>query len=132
MDALWTAVETNWAEIIQAFHSHNEHMMYDEEGNLVESNRPLIESMVDDKIHRRGTFWFYMEMLMHDSSIIRDGHDIYVSCGTPLPLAGGGAEEYVEREVVNDGDRERVLQHDGRSPERDPEGGAIETTPVDL
>ncbi len=95
MESLWEAVDTNWADIIQAFLGHTELKMFDEHGVLVDSNRPLIESMVDDKIHRRGSFWYYMEMLMHDSSIRREGNNIYVSCGNPLPLAGGGAEEYV-------------------------------------
>lgn len=93
MDSLWAAVETNWSDILKAFLGHQEHKMFDSEGKLVDSNRPMVESMVDDKIHRRGSFWFYMEMLMHDTSITRDGNNIYVSCGSPLVLGDGGVEE---------------------------------------
>ena len=93
MEALWEAVDTNWADILIAFRSHTELKMFDPEGMLIDSNRPMIESMVDDKIHRRGSFWFYMEMLMHDTSIRRDGNNIHVSCGNPMPMSGGGAHE---------------------------------------
>lgn len=101
MEALWKAVDTNWADILIAFRAHTEHKMFDPEGVLIDCNRPMIESLVDAKMARRAEFWYYMEMLMHDPDIRRDGHNIYVSCGTPLPLAGGGAEEYVEH--VSDG-----------------------------
>ncbi len=99
---MWKAVDANWGDILKAFLGHQEHKMYDSEGNLVDSNRPMVESMVDDKIHRRGSFWFYMELLFHDTSITRDGHNIYVSCGNPLPLCGGGAEELVNAEFNDD------------------------------
>lgn len=93
MLALWDAVDTNWADILIAFRHRQEHMMFDPEGVLIDSGRPMIESMVDDKIHRRGSFWFYMELLMHDSSITRDGNQIFVSCGSEMPLIDGGVHE---------------------------------------
>jgi len=98
MDALWSAVDTNWGDILRAFRSNTDFKMFDDDGVLVESNRPLIENLVDAKMRKDSTFWFYMELLMHDASIKREGSNIYVNCGTPLPLAGGGAEEYVQRQ----------------------------------
>ena len=93
MEGLWDSVDTNWSDILKAFIGHTELKMFDEHGVLIDSNRPMIESMVDDKIHRRGSFWFYMEMLMHDTTIRRDGNNIYVSCDTPLILGDGGAPD---------------------------------------
>jgi hypothetical protein len=100
MESLWNSVDTNWGDILRAFRGRTEHMMYNKEGILVESNRPLIESLVDAKMQRCSTFWYYMEDLMRDRSIVRKGNEIHVGVGTPLPLSGGGAEEYVQR--VND------------------------------
>lgn len=93
MEALWEAVDTNWSDILKAFHHRQEHKMFDPAGVLIDCNRPMIESMVDAKMQRSSTFWYYMELLMHDASIRREGNSIYVSCGTPLPLTDGGAEE---------------------------------------
>ncbi len=93
MEALWTAVDVNWGDILRAFRSHTDHKMFNDEGILVESGRPLIENLVDAKMRRCSTFWFYMELLMHDPSIRREGSNIYVSCGTPIILIDGGAED---------------------------------------
>lgn len=123
MEALWKAVDANWGEILAAFRSNTEYKMYDDEGNFVDSNRPLIENLVDAKMSKDSSFWLYMELLMHDPSIRREGSNIYVSCGTPLPLAGGGAEEIIRQEESDECDTssESILQPDedgnGSGPE---------------
>ena len=94
MEALWSAVDTNWGDILRAFRSRTEYKMFDTEGNFIDSNRPLVENLLDAKMSKSSTFWFYMELLMHDASIRREGSDIYISCGTPLIL-GNGNEELV-------------------------------------
>ncbi len=83
---MWQAIDDNWSEILKAFRHRTEHKRYEKDGRLVDSNRPLIESLVDDKIHRRSTFWFYMESLLAETSIKREGRDIFVSCGNHAAL----------------------------------------------
>ena len=90
-------MDTNWSDILKAYRARTEFKMYDSVGNLVDSNRPMIESMVDDKTHRRGSFWYYMEDLMRDTSIRRDGNNIHVTCGTPLLITDGGAKHELTR-----------------------------------
>ena len=67
--------------------------MFNQDGVLIDSGRPLVENLLDAKMARRAEFWFYMELLMHDASIRREGSNIYVSCGTPLELYDGGEHE---------------------------------------
>ncbi len=90
-------MDTNWGDILRAFRGRTELKMYNDEGTLIDCNRPMIESMVDAKMQRCSTFWYYMEDLMKDRSIVRNGNEIHVGVGTPLILGMGGATPVVEK-----------------------------------
>jgi hypothetical protein len=62
LDVTWDMVDRNWDEVLQYLRRVlpcDDLVMYDNDGNLIESGRPLIESIICDKRAKSKRFFYY-------------------------------------------------------------------------
>jgi hypothetical protein len=59
---LWAYVDANWGDIMQVLRvvlPLENHEMYDDEGRVIASGRPMIESLICERMSRNRRFFWY-------------------------------------------------------------------------
>lgn len=96
---LWKQVYDNWRTIFASLRRHlpaKEYLMFDDGGELVESGRPMEESMLSDKVIKSNRLFYYMIRVglidIPNQKVTKyNGHKIIeVGVITDLPLVSGG------------------------------------------
>lgn len=104
--ALWEIVNRDWGIILEKCREKlpcDEMIMYLNDGSLVPSERPLIESLICDRMERHRRFFFYMlqaglmDIPEADVKIIgatpAGGRIIQIGGYTRCPMGSGGKGE---------------------------------------
>jgi hypothetical protein len=86
----WDLVDTQWGDIMakarktEAFKSE---VAFDDKGRIYTTERPMIESMICDKVAKNDRTRFYLDMLGFKW---REGRIIDVNIRDRMPLGSGG------------------------------------------
>lgn len=94
---VWAEIDKNWGGMLATFREQlpiQSHQMYDDTGNLVPSERPMIESIASDRHDRNSRFFFYVFAVQTDVAIKQSRSSsnriICVNARSRIPLAVGG------------------------------------------
>lgn len=102
LDYVWDEINKTWGDLQNQLKEKlpvHEHLMFDNSGQLVSSERPMLESIVCDKIDRLERFFFYLfaadiiklpEATSQIVEIPGKGREIYISSFSGLSLGSGG------------------------------------------
>ena len=97
---LWNQVNENWLTIFATLRRSlpaKKYLMFNDEGELVESGRPMEESILADKVSKSPRLFYYMIHVglidIPDQKVTKhNGHKIIeIGVTTKLPLGTGGA-----------------------------------------
>lgn len=103
---LWKQVYDNWPTIFASLRrqlSSKEYIMFNDDGKMVESGRPMEESILADKVSKANRLFYYMIHVglidVPDMKVTeKDGHKIIeIGIRTPLPLGTGGTKAVVRK-----------------------------------
>jgi hypothetical protein len=86
----WPRIDREWGDILkQAREDVRFHQCtaFDDCGNIVTTNRPMIESFLADKVAKRERTQFYLELLGFRP---RKGRVITLACRSRMPVGTGG------------------------------------------
>lgn len=86
----WDLVNSQWGDIMSAARRKPEfkaEVAYDDTGRVYTTQRPMIESMICDKIEQSDRLRFYLDLL---GVKWRNGRIIDVNIGDRMPLSSGG------------------------------------------
>lgn len=89
----WAFVNANWGDILAKARENGiftQDMAFDDDGNLVIVHRPMLESMICDKMELSHRLEYYLGVLGYPC---KPGREIRVGAGNRVPLATGGAGE---------------------------------------
>ena len=93
----WDKINHDWGDILkkarddERFHQNT---AFDDAGNIITTNRPMIESFLADKTAKRNRTTFYLELLGFRS---RKGRVITMACRNGLPMGTGGGGKVEKR-----------------------------------
>lgn len=97
--ALWKEVYDNWTTIFANLRRQlpsKEYMMFNDDGALVESGRPMEESILSDKVSKSNRLFYYMIKAglidVPDMKVTQNGQNKIIEIGatTRLPIGTGG------------------------------------------
>lgn len=86
----WPKIDAEWGDILKRARDDvrfQQETAFDDGGNVITTNRPMIESFLADKIAKRDRVRFYLELLGFRS---RKGRIITLACRTRMPVGTGG------------------------------------------
>ncbi len=98
---VWQEIADHWADVRQALEDNldtKSMTRFDDNGLLVECERPMLESIVCDFQERSPRFFFYLLVAQGLPTIKQSAGGrriIEIGTMTPLPLSTGGREENV-------------------------------------
>lgn len=103
LEEIWKQLESNWSEIMVILKSRlpiNDYKMFNDSGELVESNRPMVESIICDKVDRDKRLFTYLVAAdlitipeaTHKIEQTSKGRVITVDSGNSISFQTGGKE----------------------------------------
>ena len=87
----WNFVNQNWGDILKKARLHadfQKEVTFDDDGRLYTTpGRPMIESMICERVEKSHRFDYYMQVLGYP---VKPGRAIRIGVGNKMPMATGG------------------------------------------